>query len=107
MDTMNGLPTHPLLAHLVAVLVPLTALLAVLVVLWPAARRRLGAAVLVAATATLLLIPLTTAAGGWLRQRVMMGGEVLMRGTPAEVRSDERVKRAYLGHDEGTEVAHA
>ncbi len=38
---------------------------------------------------------------------VMMGGEVLMRGTPAEVRSDPRVKRAYLGDEEDTEVVHA
>ncbi|MDR7093871.1 ABC transporter ATP-binding protein [Hydrogenophaga laconesensis] len=38
---------------------------------------------------------------------VMMGGEVLMRGTPAEVRNDERVKRAYLGDEEGTEATHA
>ena len=38
---------------------------------------------------------------------VMMGGEVLMRGTPAEVRSDPRVKRAYLGDEEAQEVAHA
>jgi branched-chain amino acid transport system ATP-binding protein len=38
---------------------------------------------------------------------VMMGGEVLMRGTPAEVRADPRVKRAYLGDDNRQEVAHA
>jgi branched-chain amino acid transport system ATP-binding protein len=38
---------------------------------------------------------------------VMMGGEVLMRGTPDQVRSDPRVKRAYLGDEEGQEVAHA
>lgn len=38
---------------------------------------------------------------------VMMGGEVLMSGTPAEVRSDPRVKRAYLGDEEGQGVAHA
>ncbi len=38
---------------------------------------------------------------------VMMGGEVLMRGTPAEVRADPRVQRAYLGEDEGREAAHA
>lgn len=28
---------------------------------------------------------------------VMMGGEVLTRGTPAQVRADARVRRAYLG----------
>jgi branched-chain amino acid transport system ATP-binding protein len=34
---------------------------------------------------------------------VMMGGEILMRGTPEQVRRDERVRRAYLGE----EAAHA
>lgn len=40
---------------------------------------------------------------------VMMGGEVLMRGTPDEVRRDPRVKEAYLGADTQPvrEVAHA
>lgn len=38
---------------------------------------------------------------------VMMGGEVLMRGTPAEVRNDARVKRAYLGEEESQEISHA
>lgn len=78
-DTIGGLPAHPLFAHAVATLVPLTALLAVLVVVWPAARRRIGSAALFVATGTLLAIPLTTAAGAWLQQHVMMGGEVLRR----------------------------
>lgn len=38
----NGLPMHPLLVHLAVVLVPLSSLLLVLHVSWPAARRRLG-----------------------------------------------------------------
>ncbi|MEB3034006.1 hypothetical protein [[Mycobacterium] nativiensis] len=77
LDTISGLPAHPLLAHLVAILVPATALLAVLAVLWPAARRRIGGAALFVAAGTLVAIPLTTAAGSWLQPRVMMGGEVL------------------------------
>lgn len=37
---------------------------------------------------------------------VMMGGEVLMRGTPEQVRNDDQVKRAYLGAGvRGSEVA--
>ncbi|ORA81834.1 hypothetical protein BST28_04955 [Mycolicibacter kumamotonensis] len=76
LDTITGLPAHPLLAHLVAVLVPVTALLAVLGVVWPAARRRIGGASLFVAVATLAAVPLTTAAGGWLHSRVM-GSQML------------------------------
>lgn len=78
LDTIDGLPGHPLLAHLVAVLVPATALLAVLAVLWPAVRRRLGGASVFLAVGTLLAIPLTTTAGNWLQPRVM-GSEILHR----------------------------
>jgi hypothetical protein len=76
LNTVGGLPAHPLLAHVVAIFVPLTALLAILVVVWPAARRRIGGASLFVATGTLMTIPLTTSAGGWLQQRVM-GSETL------------------------------
>jgi hypothetical protein len=62
----------------VAIFVPLSALLAVVVVVWPAARRRIAGASLFVAAATLTMIPLTTSAGGWLQQRVM-GSETLSR----------------------------
>ncbi len=78
LDTIDGLPAHPLLAHLVAVLVPATALLAIVAVLWPAARRRVSGAASFVAVGTLVAIPLTTTAGSWLQQRVM-GGEILHR----------------------------
>ena len=42
MSTFNGLPLHILLNHFIVVLGPLTAILAILCVVWPAARRRLG-----------------------------------------------------------------
>lgn len=54
LNTVGGLPAHPLLAHVVAIFVPLTALLAILVVVWPAARRRIGGASLFVATGTLM-----------------------------------------------------
>jgi len=70
MSTFNGLPAHILLNHFVVVLAPLTAILAILCALWPAARRRLIWLVLLLAVGTLVLIPLTTSAGAWLGDRV-------------------------------------
>lgn len=70
MSTFNGLPAHILLNHFVVVLGPLSALLAILCALWPAARRRLIWLVLLLAVATLVMTPFTTSAGGWLAARV-------------------------------------
>ncbi len=66
MSTIQGLPAHVLLVHFIVVLVPLTALLAVLCAIWPAARRRLTWLVLALALAVTGLTPLTTDAGEWL-----------------------------------------
>ena len=55
MSTVNGLPAHILFNHFVVVLGPLTAILAILCALWPAARRRLIWLVLVLAAATVVL----------------------------------------------------
>jgi hypothetical protein len=70
MSTIDGLPVHALLVHVIVVLVPLTAVLAVLCAVWPAARRRLVWLVAVLALVTLVLTPVTTSAGEWLEQRV-------------------------------------
>lgn len=70
MSTVNGLPAHALLVHLIVVLAPLTALLAVISAVWPAARRRLVWPVLALALVTMIATPLTTEAGEWLEQRV-------------------------------------
>jgi hypothetical protein len=64
------LPAHPLLVHLVVVFVPLTAIMAIAVVLWPAAQRRLGILVPLFALATLIAIPLTTSAGEALEEQL-------------------------------------
>ena len=69
MNTIAGLPAHALLVHAIVVLAPLTALLAMLCAVWPAARRRFVWLVLALATVNLLLTPLTTSAGEWLYNR--------------------------------------
>ncbi len=60
---INGLPAHVLLVHVVVVVLPLTALAAVLVSVWPAAQRKLTFLVPLGAVAGLLAVPLTAAAG--------------------------------------------
>ena len=48
---IGGLPLHPLVVHATVVLVPLTVLGALVIVAWPAARRRYGSLVALAAVA--------------------------------------------------------
>lgn len=66
MSTLQGLPAHILLNHFVVVLMPLTALLAILCVVWPGARQRLVWLVLVLAIATAAFTALTVSSGQWL-----------------------------------------
>ncbi|WP_433715831.1 hypothetical protein ACQP2U_18775 [Nocardia sp. CA-084685] len=66
LTTINGLPTHILLVHVVVVLVPLAALMLVASVLWPAARHHLGPITPLVSLAALVAIPLTTESGEWL-----------------------------------------
>jgi hypothetical protein len=69
-STLGGLPAHALLVHAVVVLVPLTAVLLVLVALWPAARERLNVLTAALAALALISVPLTTSAGEWLELHV-------------------------------------
>jgi len=77
MSTVNGLPAHILLNHFVVVLGPLTALLAILCALWPAARRRLIWLTLVLAAVAVALTPLTASSGEWLLGKVGPASPVL------------------------------
>jgi hypothetical protein len=65
---INGLPAHPLLVHLVVVLLPLSAQGAVLVSAWPAAQRRIGVLVPLGAVVGAAAVPVTTKAGRDLAQ---------------------------------------
>jgi multisubunit Na+/H+ antiporter MnhC subunit len=69
LTTFNGLPAHVLLVHFIVVMSPLTAVLATVCAVWPAARQRLVWLVLGLALATSVLTPLTTQAGEWLERR--------------------------------------
>jgi H+/Cl- antiporter ClcA len=68
-STLNGLPAHILFVHFIVALAPLTAILAILCALWPAARRHLTWLTVVLAAVTVTLTPLTTDAGEWLEHR--------------------------------------
>jgi hypothetical protein len=69
-STFNGLPAHVLFVHFIVVLAPLTAALAILCAVWPAARQRLVWLVAALSLLTAVLTPLTTEAGEWLDHRV-------------------------------------
>ncbi|MEI7914898.1 MAG: DUF2231 domain-containing protein [Mycobacteriaceae bacterium] len=70
MSTFAGLPAHPLLVHFIVVLALLTALLAILCAVWPAARQRLVWLVLALAVVTTAMTPLTTESGEWLEHQL-------------------------------------
>jgi hypothetical protein len=70
MSTINGLPAHVLLVHYIVVLAPLTAVLAIVCALWPAARRRLVWLVSALAVVCVILTPVTTESGEWLEHHI-------------------------------------
>ncbi|KAA0083577.1 hypothetical protein CIW52_14480 [Mycolicibacterium sp. P9-64] len=70
MTMFNGLPAHALLVHIIVILAPLTAILAILCAVWPAARKRLVWLVVGLAAFTVVATPLTTSAGEWLEEKV-------------------------------------
>jgi hypothetical protein len=70
MSTVNGLPAHILLNHLVVVLGPVAAILAIMCALWAAARRRFIWLTLALAVLTLIVTPLTANSGGWLADKI-------------------------------------
>lgn len=70
MSTVNGLPAHVLLVHLVVVLIPLSAILLLLITWWPAARRKLSLPTAATAAVALISVPITTDAGEWLEHHL-------------------------------------
>jgi uncharacterized membrane protein len=69
LDTVFGVPAHPLIVHATVVLLPLAALCAIAVALVPALRRRFGLLVGLLTVAAVALVPVTTASGDKLFAR--------------------------------------
>ena len=67
---INGLPAHPLLVHLVVVLLPLTCLAGILVSVWPAAQRKLTFLVPLGAIVGAASVPVVTRAGEDLARKL-------------------------------------
>jgi uncharacterized membrane protein len=70
LDTINGLPVHPLVVHAVVVLVPLSVLLLLASLASATVRRRAGIVTPALATLALLLVPIATQSGEALQGRV-------------------------------------
>lgn len=73
MTTVNGLPAHILLVHVVIVLLPLSSAMAVLGSVWPAAQRKFTFLTPLAALVGLVAVPVTVAAGRQLAARLQLG----------------------------------
>lgn len=70
LDTINGLPVHPLVVHAVVVLVPLSVLLLLAALASRVVRERSAILTPLLATVSLVLIPLATQSGESLEHRV-------------------------------------
>ena len=69
-ETVNGLPLHPLVVHVVVVLLPLAVIGAIGISVWPAMRRHLGLLVLLFSVVGLLAVPVATSSGEQFRDRI-------------------------------------
>lgn len=70
LDTINGLPVHPLVVHAVVVLVPLAVLLLLASLASASVRRRAGIVTPILATVALVLVPVATQSGESLQGRL-------------------------------------
>lgn len=68
--TINGLPAHPLLVHLVVILLPLTSAAAIVASLWPAAQRKLTFLIPLGAVVGAIAVPITVRAGNELAAKL-------------------------------------
>ncbi|MER7070785.1 DUF2231 domain-containing protein [Terrabacter sp. NPDC000476] len=70
LDTVFGLPVHPLIVHATTVVVPAAAVAVLLAAVWPQLRRWSGWLPVALAVAAVVLTPLSTESGESLERRV-------------------------------------
>jgi hypothetical protein len=70
LDTIFGLPMHPLIVHATVVIVPSAALLVAVAAVYPRFRAWIGPVPVLAALAACVLVPLSTGSGEELQHRV-------------------------------------
>lgn len=70
LDTIFGLPMHPLVVHATVVIVPTAALLVALAAVYPRFRSWIGPVPALAALVSCVLVPLSTGSGEELKHRV-------------------------------------
>jgi uncharacterized membrane protein len=70
LDTINGLPVHPLVVHAVVVLLPLAALGTIAIAVRPRWRTPYGPLVVAAALVATILVPVSTSSGESLEEKV-------------------------------------
>lgn len=70
LDTVFGVPIHPLIVHATSVVVPTAALAVLLYAVWPRFRRWAGWGPLALAVLSVVLAPLSTSSGEELEERV-------------------------------------
>jgi len=70
LDTIFGLPLHPLIVHATVVLVPAATLLVALAAVYPRFRRWIGPVPALSALLACVLVPLSTGSGEELEHRV-------------------------------------
>jgi hypothetical protein len=69
LNTFHGLPTHALIVHFTVVALPTAAITAIIVALWPWARRRYGVLVGLLTIVAVALVPVTVRSGQQLFDR--------------------------------------
>ncbi|GAA2109075.1 hypothetical protein GCM10009841_30070 [Microlunatus panaciterrae] len=74
LDTIFGLPLHPLIVHATTVVVPTAALAVLLAAVWPRFRRWAGWGPLALSLVSIVLVPLTTQSGESLEHRLPRSG---------------------------------